>query len=302
MWDNGTAFPEPCIDRIADTVGKVGLGFSHDFTVRLYAWKSIVFSDWQYEALGWLCGGLGFFATLGLLAVVNDKASKVPFVSDLYFNHCWIHHPFLLFDWACTELLGTLERMFLGTLCYMLKLKPLARGVSRTKIYELHFSLSSHWPRIIDVLYQRKAWSWWILVFPRILSFRVFFFFPIVVSECDSGVIEVEHRARAQKMMIFVFLSLFMTWIVAVVHRHIISLLVYLFVLPLVVLVHDYLLFCCCCRHHECIRMTTWELSLEESHRDTIKWSAHLNSKRVFFTAFFFKMFSFPAHNLVTKE
>ncbi|XP_013712894.1 NADH dehydrogenase [ubiquinone] 1 beta subcomplex subunit 8, mitochondrial-like isoform X1 [Brassica napus] len=54
MWDNGTAFPEPCIDRIADTVGK-------------------------YEALGWLCGGLGFFATLGLLAVVNDKASKVPF-------------------------------------------------------------------------------------------------------------------------------------------------------------------------------------------------------------------------------
>jgi hypothetical protein len=28
MWDNGTAFPEPCIDRIADTVGKVWL---HDF-------------------------------------------------------------------------------------------------------------------------------------------------------------------------------------------------------------------------------------------------------------------------------
>ena len=45
----------------------------------------------QYEALGWLCGGLGFFATLGLLAVVNDKASKVPFVSDLYFNHCFHH-------------------------------------------------------------------------------------------------------------------------------------------------------------------------------------------------------------------
>ncbi|CAN6910016.1 unnamed protein product [Brassica oleracea] len=59
MWDNGTAFPEPCIDRIADTVGK-------------------------YEALGWLCGGLGFFATLGLLAVVNDKASKVPFTPRVY--------------------------------------------------------------------------------------------------------------------------------------------------------------------------------------------------------------------------
>lgn len=179
------------------------------------------------------------------------------------------------------------------------------------------------------MLYQRKAWSWWILVFPRILSVRVFFF----LSHCGVWVwfwsyrswtiIDVVSKAilwwlvlfwrtssyrswtsgyRAQKMMIFVFLSLFMTWIVAVVHRHVISLHVYLFVLPLVVLVHDYLLFCCCCRHHECIRMTTWEWSLEESHRDTIKWSAHLNSKRVFFTAFFFKMFSFPAHNLVTKE
>ncbi|CAK9181950.1 unnamed protein product [Ilex paraguariensis] len=55
MWDNGTAYPEPCIDRIADTVGK-------------------------YEALGWLCGGLSCFAMLGLLAVWNDKASKIPFV------------------------------------------------------------------------------------------------------------------------------------------------------------------------------------------------------------------------------
>ncbi|KAH9721361.1 NADH dehydrogenase 1 beta subcomplex subunit 8 [Citrus sinensis] len=54
VWDNGTPFPEPCIDRIADTVGK-------------------------YEALGWLLGGLGFFASLGALAVWNDKASKIPF-------------------------------------------------------------------------------------------------------------------------------------------------------------------------------------------------------------------------------
>lgn len=23
VWDNGTAYPEPCIDHIADTVGKV---------------------------------------------------------------------------------------------------------------------------------------------------------------------------------------------------------------------------------------------------------------------------------------
>ncbi|XP_011018295.1 PREDICTED: NADH dehydrogenase [ubiquinone] 1 beta subcomplex subunit 8, mitochondrial isoform X2 [Populus euphratica] len=60
MWDNGTAFPEPCIDRIADTVGK-------------------------YEALAWLCGGLGFFASLGLLVVWNDKASTIPFRTCRWF-------------------------------------------------------------------------------------------------------------------------------------------------------------------------------------------------------------------------
>ena len=35
----------------------------------------------QYEALAWLCGGLSCFAGLGFLAVWNDKASKIPFVS-----------------------------------------------------------------------------------------------------------------------------------------------------------------------------------------------------------------------------
>ncbi|KAI3832834.1 hypothetical protein MKW98_004171 [Papaver atlanticum] len=59
VWDNGTAYPEPCIDRIADTVGK-------------------------YEALAWLCGGLGFFASLGLAAVLNDKASTIPFTPKVY--------------------------------------------------------------------------------------------------------------------------------------------------------------------------------------------------------------------------
>lgn len=39
---------------------------------------------YQYEALAWLCGGLSFFASLGLLAVWNDKASKYPFVSLLF--------------------------------------------------------------------------------------------------------------------------------------------------------------------------------------------------------------------------
>ncbi|KAK1436294.1 hypothetical protein QVD17_02073 [Tagetes erecta] len=59
VWDNGTPFPEPCIDRIADTVGK-------------------------YEALGWLCGGLGFFAILGLAATLNDKASKIPYTPKVF--------------------------------------------------------------------------------------------------------------------------------------------------------------------------------------------------------------------------
>ncbi|KAL5728245.1 hypothetical protein ACHQM5_001357 [Ranunculus cassubicifolius] len=58
-WDNGTSTPEPCIDRIAETVGK-------------------------YEALAWLCGGLSFFAALGGLAVWNDKASKNPFAPKIY--------------------------------------------------------------------------------------------------------------------------------------------------------------------------------------------------------------------------
>ena len=34
----------------------------------------------QYEALGFLLGGLGFFGLLGVLANVNDKASKKPYV------------------------------------------------------------------------------------------------------------------------------------------------------------------------------------------------------------------------------
>ncbi|XP_047328738.1 NADH dehydrogenase [ubiquinone] 1 beta subcomplex subunit 8, mitochondrial [Impatiens glandulifera] len=59
VWDNGTSLPEPCIDRIAPTVGK-------------------------YEALAWLCGGLSCFVGLGMLAVWNDKASKIPFAPKVY--------------------------------------------------------------------------------------------------------------------------------------------------------------------------------------------------------------------------
>ncbi|KAL0905316.1 hypothetical protein M5K25_023726 [Dendrobium thyrsiflorum] len=59
VWDNGTPFPEPCIDRLVPSIGK-------------------------YESLAWLCGGLGFFAAIGLLAVWNDKASKIPFAPKVY--------------------------------------------------------------------------------------------------------------------------------------------------------------------------------------------------------------------------
>ncbi|XP_068336620.1 NADH dehydrogenase [ubiquinone] 1 beta subcomplex subunit 8, mitochondrial-like [Pyrus communis] len=59
VWDNGTPFPEPCIDRITDTVG-------------------------NYEALAWLCGGLSCFAGLGMLAVWTDKASKISFALKVY--------------------------------------------------------------------------------------------------------------------------------------------------------------------------------------------------------------------------
>lgn len=83
MWDNGTSFPEPCIDRIADTVGKVRLSLYQKkrdmFKYVISTYFYFVYN--QYEALAWLCGGLGFFASLGLMAVWNDKASKIPFVS-----------------------------------------------------------------------------------------------------------------------------------------------------------------------------------------------------------------------------
>ncbi|KAH9314714.1 hypothetical protein KI387_023341, partial [Taxus chinensis] len=54
IWDDGSAYPEPVLDRVGPMVGK-------------------------YEALAWLCGGLSFFGLVGLLAVWNDKASKIPF-------------------------------------------------------------------------------------------------------------------------------------------------------------------------------------------------------------------------------
>lgn len=102
IWDNGTPFPEPCVDRIADTVGKVCSCFAHFWAFssffnlgcgieeRINMFIRCIRNElddlkfhsfFQYEALAWLCGGLSFFASLGLLAVWNDKASTIPFVS-----------------------------------------------------------------------------------------------------------------------------------------------------------------------------------------------------------------------------
>lgn len=45
VWDNGTAFPEPCIDRIAPTVGKVLLVFFSPFSPQIspFLWPNLVF-------------------------------------------------------------------------------------------------------------------------------------------------------------------------------------------------------------------------------------------------------------------
>lgn len=59
VWENGTLFPEPCVDCLAPHIGK-------------------------YEALAWLYGGLSFFAVLGFAAAVNDKASKMPLMPKVY--------------------------------------------------------------------------------------------------------------------------------------------------------------------------------------------------------------------------
>ena len=56
----------------------------------------------QYEALAWLCGGLGFFATLGLAATLNNKASKIPYVSAKYFIVIF----YFLLDGQTVELLA----------------------------------------------------------------------------------------------------------------------------------------------------------------------------------------------------
>ena len=41
----------------------------------------------QYEALGYLAAGMGFFGLLGLAAAYNDKASRIPWVGILLPMH-----------------------------------------------------------------------------------------------------------------------------------------------------------------------------------------------------------------------
>ena len=45
VWDNGTPFPEPCIDRIADTVGKAIIFFHEKFeslSLRIIAYPFVL--------------------------------------------------------------------------------------------------------------------------------------------------------------------------------------------------------------------------------------------------------------------
>lgn len=58
-WDDGSPFPELCLDEVAPMVGK-------------------------YEALGMLSAGLGFFVFVGYLAAWNDKASTIPWTPREY--------------------------------------------------------------------------------------------------------------------------------------------------------------------------------------------------------------------------
>eukprot|EP00891_Asterochloris_glomerata_P003677 jgi/Astpho2/3677/Aster-04868 len=58
LWDDGSAYPEYCLDRFE------------------------LVSKW--EALGWLAGGFGVFAGIGMLARLNNKAASVPFAPREY--------------------------------------------------------------------------------------------------------------------------------------------------------------------------------------------------------------------------
>ncbi|KAL3155812.1 hypothetical protein ABBQ32_012825 [Trebouxia sp. C0010 RCD-2024] len=62
IWDDGTANPEYCLDQF-NLVGR-------------------------WEAFGMLAAGLGFFGLVALAARLNDKASRMPYVSCLDVQCC----------------------------------------------------------------------------------------------------------------------------------------------------------------------------------------------------------------------
>ena len=101
--------------------------------------------------------------------------------------------------------------------------------------------------------------------------------------------------------MLFVYLSIHEINICCCWLTYHLSARVFLLPLILVFPFHSHLLLCCRCRHHECIRMTTWEWSLEESHRD-LPSDLLIKLKRVFFTDLFFKLLLVSCSELEDKR
>lgn len=78
MWDDGTANPEYCLDQF-NLVGRVNpynalSWFSHKAMLTLVL-------RLQWEAVGMMAAGLSVFGLVALAARLNDKASKIPYVS-----------------------------------------------------------------------------------------------------------------------------------------------------------------------------------------------------------------------------
>lgn len=98
LWDDGSGQPEHCLDQFPMVPKVCTYSLQH---MRMYTcdllnttlcagpcestntvlliWLRVLVAL-QYEALGFLLGGLGFYFLLGQLARFNDKASKKPYV------------------------------------------------------------------------------------------------------------------------------------------------------------------------------------------------------------------------------
>ena len=95
LWDDGSGQPEHCLDQFpmvpkvctdslqhitCDLLNTTLCGGPCDSTNTIVLILLHVLVALQYEALGFLLGGLGFYFLLGQLARFNDKASKKPYV------------------------------------------------------------------------------------------------------------------------------------------------------------------------------------------------------------------------------